>query len=130
MPASSEAADVEGATWRALVEAWLEAYGTEPVTAKMLAVLPVVAESFSFKATTFDGVKKEFGHRLAAQRDRWYSDVKIADAGLNRTKVQTYRLVHRDGQPRKGTPPEPAADQFRPFGDDAVIDLTQRRTAR
>jgi len=99
-----EAADSEGAKWRALVTSWLECFGTEPVKAAELFTLPVVGAELTFNAKTHDGAKKEFGHQLLKQRDRWYGDAMISSAGRNRTGVQTYKLIHRDGKPRAGDP--------------------------
>lgn len=108
------AADAEGAKWRALVAAWLAAYGTEPVIVAELFDLPVVADAFEFHARTSDGMRKELGKALAKQRDRWYGDLMIGDAGTDRRGIRRYVLVHRDGQPRAGDP-EARPQQANPF---------------
>lgn len=108
------AADAEGAKWRALVAAWLAAYGTEPVIVADLFGLPVVADAFEFHARTSDAMRKELGKALAKQRDRWYGDLMIGDAGTDRRGIRRYVLVHCDGQPRAGDP-EARPQQANPY---------------
>lgn len=108
-----ESADVEGKAWRAVVGAWWEDYGSTPTTARELFALPPVTETLVSGASDKDRAK--FGRLLSAQRDRWFGTLRIEQSGLNRDKVQTYCLVHRDGQSRPRRKPE-AAPSAGPFG--------------
>lgn len=127
-----ESADVEGKAWRAVVDAWWDRFGSDPVTARDLFGLPVVTETLVSGLSDKDRAK--FGRLLASQRDRWFNDLQIVQSGLHsHTKVQTYSLVHRSGESRPRQDPQPgqSAESNSPFGQPGdVIDMNEIRRNR
>lgn len=120
-------ADVDGAAWQSVVDAWWDRFGSDTVTVRELLTLPVVSESLGVGHAD----RKSFGWDVRRQRDRQYGDLKVKQAGKNRDSVQTYQLEHRDHiiRPRQGSQPGQSADSTKRFGepDDTIIDLSQRR---
>ena len=88
-----EAADLEGQQWRVLVTSWWDAYGSDAVTASEVIELVRENDLFTFKSDRDRAMRTEFGMMLAKQRDRHYGEFRISDAGANRSRSATYRLI-------------------------------------
>lgn len=108
-------ADADTVAWESILEAWLEAWGSDAVTVAQVLQLPVIADTMPLRSPTEGGRRIEFGRRLSQQAGRVYGPLRVTDAGQNRDHVKTYRLEHRDGQARRGDP------KRRGF---SVVDLT------
>jgi 5S rRNA maturation endonuclease (ribonuclease M5) len=90
-----EAADTEGAEWRAFVAAWEEEHGQQPVA---VADLLQMAENhdllgFAITGKTVQAQKVRLGIALNRQRDRRFGDQRIVAEMNLHTKAKEYRLV-------------------------------------
>lgn len=83
-----EAADVEGETWRQMVEAWWEKFGSEKVGANQLFELALEIDSLDLGKGGERSQKTTFGRRLAKQRDRVIGGRRIVTAGKSRRASQ------------------------------------------
>ena len=108
-----EAADTEGALWRAFIEAWWDKHGSQEVTS---AELFEIAEEIDGLVSTRGNEKAQrtsFGMKLAKQHDRVFGEHQVLSVGTRkRAKVwKLLQLVTREeaeGEPfsrnSKGSP--------------------------
>jgi hypothetical protein len=127
-----EEADLEGAAWRAFVNAWWERYRTTPKKAGDLLRLADDAGIY-LRSSNEQGRKVALGKKLAQQRNRFFGDLEIRGE-QDRTGAMEWRLVPRPGSspdPGSGTP-EPSrqlAPQLGGAADADDPDLAELRRA-
>ena len=88
-----EAADHQGALWRAFVAAWWDKHSSHEVTSKELFVL---AEDIDGLVTSRGNEKSQrtsFGMKLAKQSDRVFGDYQVINTGTKR-RAKMWRLIH------------------------------------
>jgi hypothetical protein len=84
--------DPEATAWREFVAAWIEAHGTDYVTAKELLPLAMQCEELAALVGERDGQSTRFGKMLLGKRDRVFETLKITrDNG--RGKVAKWRVA-------------------------------------
>lgn len=83
-----EAADMEGETWRQMVEVWWEKFGSEKVGVSELFELASGLDIFDFGKGGERSQKITFGRRLAQQRDRVVGSYRIVTAGKSKRASQ------------------------------------------
>ena len=83
-----EAADVEGETWRQMVEVWWDKFGSEKVGVSELFELASELDVFDFGKGGERSQKITFGRRLAQQRDRVVGNYRIVTAGKSKRASQ------------------------------------------
>ena len=87
-----EAADIEGATWRQIVDAWWEKFGQEKVGVNDLFELVSEIESIDLGKGGERSQKTALGRRLGQQRDRVIGDHRIVSAGKSK-RISQWMLV-------------------------------------
>lgn len=83
-----EQADIEGAMWRQLIDAWSEKFGQERVGVNDLFDLALELDVFDFGKGGERSQKTAFGRRLSRQRDRVIGDYRIIAAGKSKRASQ------------------------------------------
>lgn len=87
-----EQADIEGAVWRQIVEAWWEKFSSETVGVNDLFELVLETEALDLGKGGERSQKTAFGRRLSRQRDRVIGDHRIVSAGKSK-KASQWMLV-------------------------------------
>ena len=88
-----EAADTEGALWRAFVSAWWDTHHQEEVTTKDLFG---IAESIDGLVSTRGNERSQrtsFGRKLSKQHDRVFGEYQVVSTG-KRKNAKVWRLIH------------------------------------
>jgi len=95
-----EAADSEGAEWRAFVAAWWEKYQDRPVSVSELIQLAEEKDliSFAIAAKSEHGQKVRLGRALNEIRDRRVGDLRVHCTTDAHIKTKMYRLVRAEPQ--------------------------------
>lgn len=72
-----ELADLEGAAWRAFVEAWAERFGERETLSGELFELARTVDGLSFRGASDRAQSMAFGRKLAKLRDRFFGPYQI-----------------------------------------------------
>ena len=89
-------ADSEGAMWRAFVQAWYAAHGSEKVTTAALFECAQSVDGLIGDKKTESAEKKSLGIRLKSKRDTVIGGFVISAAGTNRNGVSVWQLRNLD----------------------------------
>ncbi|MHB9038632.1 MAG: toprim domain-containing protein [Armatimonadota bacterium] len=106
-----EAADIEGAVWRQIVDAWWEKFGQEKVGVNDLFGLISELDSIDLGKGGERSQKITFGKRLGRQRDRVIGDYRIVSAGKS-MRISQWMLV-----PTAKTPSEDSKNVYVMYND-------------
>jgi len=87
-----DAADMEGETWRQIVEVWWEKFGSEKVGVNELFDLVSEIDVLDFGKSNERSQRTSFGRKLAQQRDRVIGDYRIVSAGKQK-RISQWMLV-------------------------------------
>jgi hypothetical protein len=89
------AADLESGEWRALVQAWWEKYGGQPVGARELIALAEESDllAFAYAAKSEQTQRARFGRALSDLRGRRFGDLQVTVGENSNRKIHTYRLM-------------------------------------
>jgi len=87
-----EAADIEGAMWRQIVDIWWEKFGSEKVGVNELFELVSEIDALDLGKGGERSQKTAFGKRLGQQRDRVIGDYRIVSAGKCK-RISQWMLV-------------------------------------
>ncbi|MCE5322404.1 hypothetical protein LLG46_03695 [bacterium] len=98
-----EAADIEGAMWRQIVDAWWEKFGQEKVGVTDLFELVSEIDALDLGKGGERSQRIAFGRRLGQQRDRVIGEYRIVSAGKSKRISQwmlapTTNLFSEDGE--------------------------------
>lgn len=96
-----EAADVEGAQWRDLTDAWWEEFGPKKVGVAELFEIALKVDRFELTGKTERAQRISFGMQLERQRDRVINDRRITFGGISH-KSRLWQLVPRHEEGEKG----------------------------
>ena len=90
-----EAADSEGAEWRAFMKVWWDTYRDQPVGIRDLLALADEHDlvGFAYAARSETAQRQRLGRQLTGLRDRKFGDHQVVVGKDTNKKTNTYRLV-------------------------------------
>jgi hypothetical protein len=103
-----DVADIEGAAWRGLVEAWYEAHQTDEVPSATLLAIALEIDGFPINSKTERGQRTAFGTALSQKRDSIINGFQIVEVGLTRNKARLWALKPTESRPEPSSRPETA----------------------